>query len=190
MSGIELAPHRAWDDFFPGSDRFGKPDVNDLAKWNNRVVSNLLYYQTNYFELALGVFCIVGFMRPMEMVLGCAVVTVLFVVAVWGSENKAAIQRFKTKAPSVFVMIILLASYCLISMFGGVMVFLLGISLPLLLIFIHASLRLRNIQNKMENRLEEIGLKKTPMGIVLEALGQHEAKINKIADFVTSKIKE
>lgn len=60
MAKVELAPLRPWDDFYPGSERFGKPDVKDLAKWNNRVVSNLLYYQTNYLVLAIAVFLIVG----------------------------------------------------------------------------------------------------------------------------------
>lgn len=57
---MELAPLRPWDDFFPGADRFAKPDVGDLAKWNNRVISNLMYYQTNYFVAALVVFLVVG----------------------------------------------------------------------------------------------------------------------------------
>lgn len=57
---MELAPLRPWDDFFPGVDRFAKPEFGDLAKWNNRVISNLLYYQTNYFAVVLVVFLIVG----------------------------------------------------------------------------------------------------------------------------------
>lgn len=57
---MELAPLRQWDDFFPGTDRFAKPEFGDLTKWNNRVISNLLYYQTNYFVVALVVFLIVG----------------------------------------------------------------------------------------------------------------------------------
>lgn len=57
---MELAPLRPWDDFFPGADRFAKPEFGDLAKWNNRVISNLLYYQTNYFAVVLVVFLIVG----------------------------------------------------------------------------------------------------------------------------------
>lgn len=60
MAKVELTPVRPWDDFLPGSERFAKPDVRDLAKWNNRVVSNLLYYQTNYLALAIVVFLIVG----------------------------------------------------------------------------------------------------------------------------------
>lgn len=60
MAKVELAPFRPWDDFFPGSERFAKPDIRDLPKWNNRVVSNLLYYQTNYMAMAVIVFLIVG----------------------------------------------------------------------------------------------------------------------------------
>lgn len=57
---VQLAPVRAWDDFFPGSDRFARPDFKDISKWNNRVVSNLLYYQTNYLIAAAAVVSIVG----------------------------------------------------------------------------------------------------------------------------------
>lgn len=60
MARVELTPFRPWDDFFPGPERFAKPDIRDLSKWNNRVVSNLLYYQTNYMAMAVIVFLIVG----------------------------------------------------------------------------------------------------------------------------------
>lgn len=49
--------------------------------------------------------------------------------------------------------------------------------------FIHASLRLRNLKNKMENKMEGIGLKRTPMGIVLDALEQQE-DITKLTDYI------
>lgn len=39
---------------------------------------------------------------------------------------------------------------------------------------IHASVRLRSLKNKLENKLESIGLKRTPMGLLLEALGQEQ----------------
>jgi hypothetical protein len=41
-------------------------------------------------------------------------------------------------------------------------------------IFIHASLRLRNVRNKLVNKMEVISLKRTPMGIFLEALGMEQ----------------
>ena len=55
--------------------------------------------------------------------------------------------------------------------------------------FIHASLRLRNLKNKLENKMEGIGLKRTPMGIVLDALEQQEENVSKFADYI-SKVKE
>ncbi|XP_005995282.1 PRA1 family protein 3 [Latimeria chalumnae] len=184
---VQLPKLKPWDDFFPGLDRFARPDFNDLAKWNNRVVNNLLYYQTNYLVLAVVMFAIVGVMSPLQMLLGILVVALVFLGSVWASENKAFIGTFKKQYPTLFVMAVMVASYLLISIFGGVMVFLFGITLPLLLIFIHASLRLRNLKNKLENRIEGLGLKRTPMGIILDALGQQEENISKIADIVTKQ---
>ncbi|XP_060058879.1 PRA1 family protein 3 isoform X1 [Erinaceus europaeus] len=204
---VNIAPLRAWDDFFPGSDRFARPDFRDISKWNNRVVSNLLYYQTNYLVVAAMMISVVGnwipnlythwkmkliskgFLSPFNMILGGIVVVLVFTGFVWAAHNKDILRRMKKQYPTAFVMVVMLASYFLISMFGGVMVFVFGITFPLLLMFIHASLRLRNLKNKIENKMEIIGLKKTPMGIILDALEQQEESINKITDFI-SKGKE
>ncbi|NP_001290772.1 ADP-ribosylation factor-like 6 interacting protein 5a [Esox lucius] len=190
MAKMELTPIRPWDDFFPGSDRFAKPDVRDLPKWNKRVVNNLLYYQTNYLVLAVMVFLIVGFLNPIGMFMGMAVVSLVFLGSVWAGENKAMIKDFKKQNPTLFVMAVMVASYFLMSLFNGVMVFIFGITFPLLLIFMHASLRLRNMKNKLENKIEGAGLKKSPMGIVLEALGQQEESLQKIHEFLEGKLKE
>lgn len=69
MAGMELAPFRPWGDFFPGFDRFSRPEVSDLSKWNNRVISNLLYYQTNYFAAALVVILIVGYVKVFNVLI-------------------------------------------------------------------------------------------------------------------------
>ncbi|XP_030633302.1 ADP-ribosylation factor-like 6 interacting protein 5a [Chanos chanos] len=190
MAKVEVAPLRSWDDFFPGTERFAKPDVRDLQKWNNRVLCNLLYYQTNYLALAIIVFLLVGLTNPLGMFMGATVVTLVFLGSVWVGENKAVIKNFKKQYPSMFVFLVMTASYCVMSMFGGVMVFMFGITLPLVLIFAHASLRLRNMKNKLENKIEGAGLKKSPMGLILEALGQQEENLNKIQDFLESKLKE
>ncbi|XP_070766239.1 PRA1 family protein 3-like [Enoplosus armatus] len=187
---MELAPLRPWDDFFPGADRFAKPEFGDLTKWNNRVISNLLYYQTNYFAVALVVFLIVGFLNPFGMFLGGAVVTLVFIGSVWAGENKAIVKNFKRKNPTLFVIGVMATSYFLLSLCGGVMVFIFGITFPLLLILIHASLRLRNMKNRLENKIEGVGLKKTPMGVIMDLLDQQEEKMNKIQDFIESKLKE
>nr|XP_009934980.1 PREDICTED: PRA1 family protein 3 [Opisthocomus hoazin] len=128
-------------------------------------------------------------MRPISMLVGGVLVVLVFMAFVWVSHNKDILRRLKKQYPTTFVVVIMLSSYFLISYLGDVMVFMFGITLPLLLMFVHASLRLRNIKNKLENKMEGIGLKKTPMGIILDALEQQEDSINKLADYI-SKVKE
>ncbi|CAN9512560.1 unnamed protein product [Ophioblennius macclurei] len=190
MARVELTPLRSWDDFFPGAERFAKPDVKDVAKWNNRVVSNLLYYQTNYLATAVIVFLVVGFLNPLGMFTAMAVVSAVFLGSVWAGDNRAFISNFKRQNPSAFVGAVLVASYFLISMLGSVMVFMWAITLPLALILAHASFRLRNMKNKLENKMECAGLKRSPMGILLEALGQQEENFQKIQTFLEGKLKE
>ena len=50
--------------------------------------------------------------------------------------------------------------------------FLFGLLLPIILIILHSMFRLRNMKNKMSNNLEKIGVKRTPMGVLLQELGQ------------------
>ncbi|KAG3294907.1 hypothetical protein H1C71_041928, partial [Ictidomys tridecemlineatus] len=134
---VSIAPLRAWDDFFPGSDRFARPDFRDVSKWNNRVVSNLLYYQTNYLVVAALMVSVVGFLSPFNMILGGLVVVLVFTVFVWAAHNKDVLRRTKKQYPTAFVMVVMVASYFLISMFGGVMVFVFGITFPLLQVPVH-----------------------------------------------------
>lgn len=69
-SNIELAPLRSLDDFLLSSARFQLPNYRDLDKWGNRVVQNLLYYQTNYFLMAIILILSVTVMHPIEMACG------------------------------------------------------------------------------------------------------------------------
>ncbi|XP_067230063.1 ADP-ribosylation factor-like 6 interacting protein 5a isoform X2 [Chanodichthys erythropterus] len=135
------------------------------------------------------ILCPYRFMNPVSMFTGAAVIASVFIGSVWAGENKAIIKKFKKENPALFVFLVMVVSYFLMSLFGGVMVFLLGIKLPLLMIFAHASLRLRNMKNKLENKMESAGLKKSPMGIILEALGQQEENFSKIQDILESKLK-
>jgi len=41
-------------------------------------------------------------------------------------------------------------------------------------VILHASLRLRNVKNKIAGKVEYIGVCRTPMGLVLEALGMEQ----------------
>lgn len=190
MAKVEFTPLRSWDDFFPGSERFAAPNFNDMARWENRVVSNLLYYQTNYLLLAFAVFLVVGFLNPLGMFTALAVVTAVFLGSLWAGDNKAAINNFKKKNPTTFMVVVMAASYFILSLLGSVTVFMTAVTLPLILIFAHASYRLRNMKNKLENKMELAGLKRSPMGLLLEALDQQEEKILKMQNFLEAKLKE
>lgn len=71
-------------------------------------------------------------MNPIGMFTGAAVVVAVFLGAVWAGDNKTIIKNFKKDNPTLFVFLVMFASYLLMSLFGGVMVFLLGIKLPLI----------------------------------------------------------
>ena len=45
-------------------DRFEMPEFNNPEKVSQKIVSNLLYYQTNYFASALIIFLLVCFFSP------------------------------------------------------------------------------------------------------------------------------
>ncbi|XP_065584095.1 PRA1 family protein 3-like isoform X2 [Artemia franciscana] len=170
-NGIELSPLRSLDDFLLESARFQVPNLKDFEKWGNRVVQNLLYYQTNYFMLGLVIFTIVGVIHPTQMLVGL----ISFAVGVAGfsyaSDAHSQITSFKQSHPLICLAIFLAAFYLLFQLVGSLLVFLLGILLPIAVSFVHASLRLRNLKNKIVNKMEMVGLKKTPMGVILETFG-------------------
>lgn len=60
MVDMQPPPLRSLDDFLLSSARFALPDVRDLDRWNNRIINNLLYYQSNYFLSALLLLLLVG----------------------------------------------------------------------------------------------------------------------------------
>lgn len=64
--------------------------------------------------------------------MGMAVVSLVFLGSVWAGENKAMIKDFKRQNPTLFVMAVMVASYFLMSLFDGVMVFMFGITFPIL----------------------------------------------------------
>ncbi|KAF7270185.1 PRA1 family protein Jwa [Rhynchophorus ferrugineus] len=170
-SKLELAPLRPLDDFLLEAARFQIPNYKDLEKWGNRVTSNLLYYQTNYFLLALAIFVIVGVMHPAKMLCGCLATFIIFGTFVYVTNEKASAAHFKQQHPILSLFLIFGALYLVAYMFHSLLVFFLGILLPFAATFIHASLRLRNIKNKIVNQVEGLGLKKTPMGLFLEEMG-------------------
>nr|CAD7444046.1 unnamed protein product [Timema bartmani]CAD7602417.1 unnamed protein product [Timema genevievae] len=175
---VEISPLRSLDDFLLESARFQIPNVKDLEKWGKRVVNNLLYYQTNYFLLSIIVFLLVGVMHPTKMLSGMLAVSVAFALFCYFTNAKRSASRFRNNHPYFSMLVVLAGIYFIVYMLGSVIVFIFGILLPVVVTFLHASMRLRNIKNKLVNKIEVIGLKKTPMGVFLETLGLEQEVIS------------
>lgn len=59
-------------------------------------------------------------------------VALVFMGSVWAGENQATVKNFKRKNPTLFIIGVMAASYFLLSLCGGVMVFIFGITFPML----------------------------------------------------------
>ncbi|XP_014203921.1 PRA1 family protein 3 [Copidosoma floridanum] len=184
---LELPPLRSLDDFILESARFQIPNIKDLDKWGNRVVNNLLYYQTNYFFTSVVIFICVGLIHPAKMIIGMLATMVVLSVFAYISMEGRAVHALKKKYPGIGIVFMLLAGCFLTYTLGSLLVFFFGILLPFSVIFAHASLRLRNIKNKLVNKIEGIGLKHTPMGVFLEQLEDITGMTMSVRTAVTQK---
>lgn len=170
---IVIPPLRDFDDFFPGKNaRFGSPNFNDLPRLNNRIINNLLYYQSNYFVVFLSLLCLITYLYPVSVLSGCLLTTLIVIIAQKAVQNKYEIDQLKRKHPGAIIGLLSLVSFFFFYLLDSVSMFLFGICLPLILIIVHAMFRLRNLKNKMSSNLEKIGVKRTPMGVLLQELGQ------------------
>jgi len=177
-SGLELAPLRSLDDFLLESARFQMPNIKDLEKWGYRVYNNLIYYQSNYFLMALALFILIGFIHPLKMALGLIALGIGCVLFSLACSAGPQVSQFKKDHPLVSVAALLSGVYFIVYLLNSIMVFLFGILLPVSVVFVHASLRMRNIRNKLANKMEQIGVKEmTPMRLILDSLG-FEADLN------------
>jgi len=172
MDGVEIAPFRPLDEFLLSSSRFQVPDFNDPGKWANRIVNNLLYYQTNYFLSAIVIFLLITFLNPGEMILGIITMALIFGLLYYLSFNQVPVKNFKKNHPMVAMMSTFCVGYFLIYQIGCVIAFLLGVMMPVVFIVVHASLRLRNMKNKVASVADTLGVsKKTPMSVFLDEWG-------------------
>ncbi|KAJ1519981.1 hypothetical protein ONE63_004213 [Megalurothrips usitatus] len=168
---VKMAPLRPLDDFLLNSARYQLPNFSDLEKWGNRVTNNFLYYQTNYFLLAIMIFLLVAVIHPVEMLSGITAMGLAFGVFYYFTNSKPGADQFKKEHPLVSVLIMLTAGYFIVYMIGGIVVFVFGTLLPIFVAFIHASLRMRTIKNKIVNKIEGLDVfQKTPMGLFLDTL--------------------
>lgn len=136
-----------------------------MERWNNRVVQNLLYYQTNYFVVTAFTYALFIFINPTKTLLGLLVLAALIFIAYQYTPNLPNRQENDKKLGLICGVI----ASCFVALvsFSAVTYVVLMILLPIFLAFVHASLRLRNIRNKVANLSILVGLKNTPMDFLL-----------------------
>merc|ERR1711911_46121 len=155
-----VAPLRSYDDFIGESSRYILP--KNLEKWLKRVHKNLLYYQSNYFLSLICLFLFIMFINPVTTAGGIVGVALVAGVTALGRQFLPPhLQRYA----------LLGATFLARSYF--IDIFALGIQLLLAVtaVLAHASLRKRNLANKINRALvKNFYSSLSPMGLLLRAL--------------------
>ena len=171
MDTVKFAPLRSLDDFILTTSRFQVPDLQNREKYYNRLVANLLYYQTNYFLTSIIIFTSVIIVHPLQMALGIMTIGVLFGALYYFQTQNKEVKTLKENHPKNVFAVIGICACAICSGLGSVMVVIMGIGLPVCFSILHASLRLRNIKNKLVNATESLGIAKiTPMSLILNEI--------------------
>jgi len=189
MQGLELAPFRSLDEFVMSQSKFEVPELTNPDKWSSRIVSNLLYYQTNYFVAALIIFVLACFFSPGKMFFAFLTLAILYGVQYYLAGNHVQVKTWKKNHPTVVMVATFILGFLLLYQFGLVRVFLLGFLLPITLAVVHAFLHVKEkaqvakgpfwkkkkeieAEEEVTNVAEILGVSKdTPMGRILEAWG-------------------
>jgi hypothetical protein len=139
MNNFQFAPLRTLDDFLLESARFQLPNFGDFEKWGNRVVKNLLYYQTNYFVLGCIELIIIGLFQPVKIALGMAsILAVIYaLLTIYGPNQNPSVQQFQSVNKYAVLGLLLGIAYIFLYMFDAVLLVLFAILLPISSKFIH-----------------------------------------------------
>lgn len=169
---VSIAPLRSLDDFLLGQSRFQIPDLKNPEKWANRIVNNLLYYQTNYMLSGFIIFTLISFLNPHHMFYGILTMSIVFGLLYYAAHAKDDVGKFKKNHPLLVMLSVFCLGYFIIYKLGCILVFLFGVMVPFLFAIIHSTLRLRNLKNKVANVADVLGFSKnTPMSIFLNEWG-------------------
>uniref|UniRef100_A0A915DWB9 PRA1 family protein n=1 Tax=Ditylenchus dipsaci TaxID=166011 RepID=A0A915DWB9_9BILA len=169
---LQFAPFRSLDEFLLKA-RFQKPQF-EMKKWNNRIVQNLLYFQTNYFLLFFALFSLVSFFQFSEVMLGISAVGISAGVALFAFTSHDQIKQFRGNHPYVVLATIVLCGYYAISQLASVLSLILSLIIPAFVVLLHSSFRLRELSTKVNYHLENAKLRNTVMFSFLQSMGLHE----------------
>ncbi|KAF1758668.1 hypothetical protein GCK72_015127 [Caenorhabditis remanei] len=171
MNGVELPPFRNFHEFLLETNRYERPPFNDFQKWNNRIISNLLYFQTNYFVTIITIFLLQTLYSSQDIFIGLIAVVAVIATLIFAVSVDANIKKMRTDHPLVTLGGIIFVAYFFISVFSSVLVVTFALLFPIFFVLGHASLRLRGIANRAANVKEQLGIRTSVMGQLLDRTG-------------------
>ncbi|CAB3406603.1 unnamed protein product [Caenorhabditis bovis] len=169
--GLEVPPFRSVNEFLLETDRYERPSFNDLKKWNNRIISNLLYFQSNYFVTLVGLFLLQSLWNSMDICIGLFAILLVIATLIFTISNDPNLNKIRSDHPLITLGAIIVVFYFFVHVINSVFVVLFAFLFPLFLILLHASFRLRGIANRLANNMERHGIRTTVMGKILERTG-------------------
>jgi len=111
------------------------------------------------------------------MLLAITVVCVVIMAYVYSSKalssdsKRTSNKRISNSyQPYSSLAILIAGGYLLIYNYLAVALLLLSVLLSIAITLVHASMRLRNLKNKITNKMETVRTKKTPMAIMLNVI--------------------
>ncbi|VDK62222.1 unnamed protein product [Onchocerca ochengi] len=172
MNSVQVPPLRSIREFFCDKLRFEMPPFRDLPKWNNRMLSNLLYYQTNYFAFMSLIILICALVQLRDVLIGLVAIISVAAVLIFSLSSNPTFVQARHDHTFITLGAMLLSFYFFVYAIVPVVTVLFTLSLPLLLVLVHASTRLRSLKVKINHQLERVGLKNTIMAYLLERCAQ------------------
>ncbi|KAM7341229.1 PRA1 family protein Jwa isoform 2-T2 [Cochliomyia hominivorax] len=97
VHNLAFPPLRTLNDFILGSARFQLPNLQDYDKWGNRVVKNLLYYQTNYFLIFLSIYTLMIILNPLKVLCGVLVQAMIIAIILHSFGGKQKLVGVKLR---------------------------------------------------------------------------------------------
>jgi len=138
---VKVVAPRPIDDFLLDKKRYELP--KDVISCNNRLLSNLHYYETNYFIILLLTSLLISYITPAKWFIGLFAIVLSVGSFIYGTSKQPQMKAIYEDHPFLFMALNLLAAYLVVHCLDAVSTFILSITTPLLIIFLHASLRIK-----------------------------------------------
>lgn len=167
-AGWQVPPFRSLDEFILERARFEVPPLHDLRRWNNRILSNLLYYQTNYFAMTIVILFLMCIVQAEDACVGLSAIAMVVGAAVFFFSPNQTLAEVRQKHRLVALAAALLSIGFFVYVISSVAKVTVTLLVAILLVFCHASVRLRNLKSKINYQVERIGLKNTAMARLFE----------------------